>query len=54
MYPSKGGRKARRKPVTRSRASIEMWNVIDGIAAEMESRKLSQREVARRIGQASA
>ena len=28
--------------------------MIDGIADEMESRKLSQREVARRIGQASA
>ncbi|HEV3092003.1 MAG TPA: helix-turn-helix transcriptional regulator [Candidatus Cybelea sp.] len=54
MYPPKGGRKPRKKPVTRSRASGEMWNVMDRIAAEMESRHLSQREVARRIGQASA
>jgi transcriptional regulator with XRE-family HTH domain len=54
MYPPKGDRKARKKPVTRSRASIEMWNVIDRIAEEIESRGLSLREVARRIGQASA
>jgi transcriptional regulator with XRE-family HTH domain len=54
MYPPSGGRKARKKPVTRSRASSEMWHVIDEIAEAMESRGLSQREVARRIGQASA
>jgi transcriptional regulator with XRE-family HTH domain len=54
MYPSKSGWKPRKKPVTRSRASIEMWHVIDGVAEAMRTRELSQREVARRIGQASA
>ncbi|HLY02996.1 MAG TPA: helix-turn-helix transcriptional regulator [Candidatus Cybelea sp.] len=33
---------------------MEMWNVIDGIAEAMKTRGLSQREVARRIGQESA
>jgi transcriptional regulator with XRE-family HTH domain len=46
--------KVRKKPVTRSRASFEMWHLMDRLDAERCDRKLSMRQVARRMGQPSA
>jgi transcriptional regulator with XRE-family HTH domain len=54
MCPQEEGRKPRKKPVTRSRASIEMWGLMDRLSAEIEDRGLPLREVARRMGQPSA
>jgi transcriptional regulator with XRE-family HTH domain len=54
MCPAKGTPRARREPVTRSRANNANWVLMDWLNGEREARKLSLRAVARTMGYLNA